>query len=82
MSKIRCQICDGLIRNGRCTWCGMPYKKDEVLYHLNENRDDHYRHATRTARRIMKDSEIPLGDKQAPKRSIRQKAAWNGKEKA
>ena len=80
MSRIRCQICDGMIRNGRCTWCGMPYKKEEVLYHLNENRDDHYRHASKMARRIMVDNEIPLGDKPAPKRTVRQRAAWKKEE--
>lgn len=46
----RCQVCDGPIADGRCTLCGMPYRKDEVLYHLNENRSDHYRHATEQAK--------------------------------
>lgn len=63
MNKDRCQICDGPIVNGRCKLCGMPYRNDEVLYHLNERRSDHYRHATPEARRELEESEIPLGDK-------------------
>ena len=46
MEKKRCQVCDGPVVNGRCKLCGMPYRNDETLYHLNENRSDHYRHAT------------------------------------
>lgn len=63
MEKKRCQVCDGPIVNGRCKLCGMPYRNDETLYHLNENRSDHYRHATSRARAIMRQEEIPLGDK-------------------
>lgn len=59
----RCQVCDGPIVNGRCKLCGMPYRKDEVLYHLNESRDEHYRHATPRARQIMKKQEIPAADR-------------------
>ena len=44
MEKKRCQVCDGPVVNGRCKLCGMPYRNDETLYHLNENRSDHYRH--------------------------------------
>lgn len=61
--KKRCQVCDGPIVNGRCKLCGMPYRNDEILYHLNENRRDHYSHATEKAREIMKQAEIPLSDK-------------------
>lgn len=50
----RCPLCDGPVANGRCTVCGMPYKKDEILYHLNENSRDHYKHATEKAREIMR----------------------------
>ena len=50
MEKKRCQVCDGPVVNGRCKLCGMPYRNDETLYHLNENRSDHYRHATSRAR--------------------------------
>ena len=46
MERKRCQVCDGPVVNGRCKLCGMPYRNDETLYHLNENRSDHYRHAT------------------------------------
>lgn len=57
MKGKRCQICDGPIANGRCTLCGMPYRDDEVLYHLNESRSDHYRHATEQARKKMREQE-------------------------
>ena len=63
MEKKRCQVCDGPVVNGRCKLCGMPYRNDETLYHLNENRSDHYRHATSRARAIMRQEEIPLGDR-------------------
>ncbi|MDO4339282.1 MAG: hypothetical protein Q4C91_14550 [Eubacteriales bacterium] len=55
----RCQVCDGPVANGRCRLCGMPYRNDEILYHLNENRSDHYRHATPKAREIMRRMEVP-----------------------
>ena len=51
---MRCPLCDGSIVNGRCTQCGMPYRNDEVLYHLNESRSDHYKHASTQAKKIMK----------------------------
>lgn len=63
MERKRCQICDAPVVNGRCKLCGMPYRNDELLYHLNENRSDHYRHATSRARAMMRQDEIPLGDK-------------------
>lgn len=50
---MRCPLCDGTVVNGRCKECGMPYRNDEILYHLNESRDDHYRHASDKARKIM-----------------------------
>ena len=50
---MRCPLCDGPVVNGRCKDCGMPYRKDEILYHLNESRDEHYRHASDKARKIM-----------------------------
>lgn len=61
--RTRCQVCEGPIANGRCKLCGMPYRNDEVLYHLNERRDDHYRHATAKAKDIMRQSEVPLREK-------------------
>lgn len=30
----RCLVCDGPIVNGRCKYCGMPYRNDMELYHL------------------------------------------------
>lgn len=76
MGKIgaRCQVCDGPIANGRCKLCGMPYRNDEVLYHLNENKEEHYRHASAKAKKIMRENQIPLGDK-APVPAGKGKAA-------
>lgn len=62
MKGKRCQVCDGSVVNGRCRLCGMPYRNDEVLYHLNENKETHYEHATAKAREIMQQQQIPLGD--------------------
>lgn len=50
---MKCPLCDGPVANGRCTRCGMPYRNDAILYHLNESRSDHYKHATPQARKIM-----------------------------
>lgn len=63
MEMKKCQICEGPIVNGRCKWCGMPYRNDETLYHLNENRSEHYKHATAKARTQMREREVPLGDR-------------------
>lgn len=62
MKGKRCQVCDGSVVNGRCRLCGMPYRNDEVLYHLNENKEKHYEHATPKAREIMRQQQISLGD--------------------
>lgn len=61
----RCQVCDGPIVNGRCKYCGMPYRNDAVMYHLNEDRSEHYRHSSAKVRREMDQSEIPLPDRKA-----------------
>lgn len=37
----------------------MPYRKDEILYHLNESRSDHYKHASDKARKIMREQQRP-----------------------
>lgn len=63
MGRMKCQVCGGPVAKGRCKLCGMPYRNDEVLYHLNENRRDHYSHATEKAQQVMRQMEIPLGDK-------------------
>lgn len=73
MAKIRCQVCGGPVAKGRCKYCGMPYRNDEVLYHLNENRRDHYTHATEKAKQAMRQMEIPLGDKNNTKGNIKTK---------
>lgn len=57
----RCLLCDGPVSEGRCIVCGMPYKKDEILYHLNENSRDHYKHATEKARKIMRSKAAASG---------------------
>ena len=59
----RCQVCDGPVVNGRCKYCGMPYRNDMELYHLNEDRSEHYRHASAKVKKVMAESEIPLPDR-------------------
>lgn len=59
----RCQVCDGPIVNGKCKYCGMPYRNDMELYHLNEDRSEHYRHASAKEKKAMAESEIPLPDR-------------------
>ena len=53
MAGEKCQVCGGRVVNGRCSLCGMPYRNDEVLYHLNEPREVHYRHASAKVRDMM-----------------------------
>lgn len=77
MAGKRCPVCDGPVANGRCKLCGMPYRKDEILYHLNEDRSDHYKHATPMARAIMRQEEIPLGDKKPPRKAAPAKKAYS-----
>ena len=73
MGKKRCQVCDGPIANGRCRYCGMPYRNDEVLYHLNESRSDHYRHASEKAKVVMRQQQNPYGDKKAEQKKTASK---------
>ena len=54
MAVQRCQVCGGKVVNGRCSLCGMPYRNDEVLYHLNEPREIHYKHASAKVRDMMR----------------------------
>lgn len=78
MERKRCQICDGPIVDGRCKLCGMPYRNDAVLYHLNENRRDHYKHAGRRAKSIM-DSYVLPGEENAAQKTKKGSAAGGGK---
>ena len=59
----KCQVCGGPVVNGRCKYCGMPYRNDMELYHLNEDRSEHYRHSSAKVRKAMAESEIPLPDR-------------------
>lgn len=59
MERRKCCICEGHIVRGRCNICGMPYRSDEELYHLNENRADHYRHTTEAAGKRLRELERP-----------------------
>ena len=54
----RCQVCDGPIVNGRCKYCGMPYRNDMELYHLNEDRSEHYRHASAKVKKAMAENRL------------------------
>ena len=69
MAKLirKCQVCDGPIVNGRCKLCGMPYRNDEELYHLNENRRDHYTHASAEVRKKMESESTSYRKRLAPK---------------
>lgn len=75
MERKKCQICEDPIVNGRCKLCGMPYRNDEVLYHLNENRREHYKHAGQRAKEIMRQNEVPLGEKAAKNQAVKRQAA-------
>lgn len=59
---MKCPLCDGSVVNGRCCDCGMPYRNDEILYHLNEDRRSHDKHATDKAREELLKRMVPLGD--------------------
>lgn len=65
MERKKCQICDGPIVNGRCKLCGMPYRRDELLYHLNEPRRTHYAHASKEAQQQMRQAEQPIKEQKA-----------------
>ncbi|MEE1031426.1 MAG: hypothetical protein U0L12_04730 [Ruminococcus sp.] len=39
--KIKCDLCEGLIVDGRCVECGMYYQKYQGTYYLNERRPAH-----------------------------------------
>ena len=41
----------------------MPYRNDLELYHLNEDRSEHYRHASAKVKKAMAENEIPLSDR-------------------
>lgn len=58
----RCFLCDGPVAGGRCLLCGMPNEKTDALYHLNEQRRDHMKHASAQAKKVLKQRSIPLGD--------------------
>lgn len=59
---MKCPLCDGSIVNGRCRDCGMPYRNDELLYHLNEDRRTHEKHATDKTKEELLKRMVPLGD--------------------
>lgn len=69
---MKCPLCDGPIVNGRCRDCGMPYRNDELLYHLNEDRRTHEKHATDKAKEELLKRMVPLGDaaKQTSSRTV------------
>ena len=73
---MKCPLCDGTVGNGRCKECGMPYRKDEILYHLNESRSDHYRHASDKARKIMQTQQRAGNTSQKPKKRSKLGILW------
>lgn len=72
---MRCQLCDGPVVGGRCKSCGMPYKNDAVLYHVNEDRKTHDRHASEKAREELRKRLAPsetVKRRSSLSRSVRQ----------
>lgn len=65
-----CPICGDQIVNGRCKFCGMPYRNEEALYHLNESSREHYRHSSSDVKKKMREAAVPLGDKAVPKKQV------------
>ena len=68
----------GLWRSGckrQMQYCGMPYRNDMELYHLNEDRSEHYRHSSAKVRKAMAESEIPLPDRNKTTKKPEKKAA-------
>lgn len=61
MAGEKCQVCGGRVVNGRCSLCGMPYRNDDILYHLNEPREVHYKHASAKVRDLMRGYGSPDG---------------------
>lgn len=59
----RCQVCDGPVKGDRCVLCGMLYRSDEELYHLNESRSTHYGHVNEHTRKLMRAQEVALPDR-------------------
>lgn len=55
---MRCPLCDGHVLNGRCQNCGMPYKKDEFLYHLNENRQAHEKYVSEKVKKEIPERKV------------------------
>lgn len=77
MGVRKCCVCEGSIVNGRCRDCGMPYRRDEELYHLNENRRDHYKHASKEAREKLEKLERPLS-RQADRGTVSRSSSASG----
>ena len=46
----KCTLCSGNVVNGRCADCGMYFRDENQLYHLNESREAHLGHASREAK--------------------------------
>lgn len=81
---MKCPLCDGPVVNGRCRDCGMPYKNDEILYHLNETRRTHEKHATDKAKEELLKRMTPLGDPVKPaagQTKGKKKSSSSGKQK-
>ena len=70
----KCQVCGGSVVNGRCKYCGMPYRNDMELYHLNEDRSEHYRHSS------AKERDSSAGQKQNNKKAGKKSGSENNTE--
>lgn len=56
---MKCPLCDGPVSGGRCRDCGMPYRNDELRYHLNEDQRTHESHVSE---KIKKELQKNLGN--------------------
>lgn len=78
MAGEKCQVCGGKVVNGRCSLCGMPYRNDEALYHLNEPREVHYGHASARVREKMRGYAEMSGTGKTQQRSANGTAGMPG----
>ncbi len=77
----KCQVCGGPVVNGRCKYCGMPYRNDMELYHLNEDRSEHYRHSSAKVRKSNgRERDSSAGQKQNNKKAGKKSGNENNTE--
>lgn len=85
---MRCPLCDGPVSGGRCRDCGMPYRNDELRYHLNEDQRTHESHVSEKIKKELQKNlgntishEKSTGKKSKKKEEPSWKKSFSGKEK-